>query len=99
SLERLWRLRSRRRCKKFLLARERELRRGRRTPRRRWRRTSRRRWGASMIEFCRIPAGRVLILERCPMQRANLNTDKWYRAIVGELAALVIFLAGCFPSI
>src|SRR6202453_3916900 len=37
-------------------------------------------------------------MERCLMQRANLSTDKSYRAIVGELAALVIFLAGCFPA-
>jgi Protein of unknown function (DUF2950) len=33
------------------------------------------------------------------MQRVNLNADKSYRAAVGEFAALVVFLAGCFPAI
>jgi hypothetical protein len=33
------------------------------------------------------------------MQRANLNTDKLYGATLSEFAALVIFLAGCFPAI
>jgi hypothetical protein len=32
------------------------------------------------------------------MQRTNLNIDKGYRATVRELAALAIFLAGCFPA-
>jgi hypothetical protein len=32
------------------------------------------------------------------MQRTNLNIDKGYRAMVRELAALAILLAGCFPA-
>src|SRR5271163_1225963 len=39
-----------------------------------------------------------LDMERCPMQRTNLNIDKWYRAAVREFAALAIF-AGCLPAI
>jgi hypothetical protein len=40
-----------------------------------------------------------LVMERCPMQRTNLNIDKWYRTTVREFAALAIFfLVGCFSA-
>ena len=38
-------------------------------------------------------------MKRCPMQRVNLNAGKSYGAAVGEFAALVFFVAGCFPAI
>jgi hypothetical protein len=33
------------------------------------------------------------------MRRTNLNTDKWQRATVRDIAALAIFWAACFPAI
>src|ERR1700733_6822924 len=38
-------------------------------------------------------------MERCAMQRTNLNIDKWYRTTVRDFAVLAIFfLVGCFPA-
>src|ERR1700722_13756356 len=39
-----------------------------------------------------------LDMERCAMQRKNLNIDKWSRVTLREFAALAIF-AGCFPAL
>ena len=52
-----------------------------------------------MIEFRRVPGRYGFDMERCPMQRTNLNIDKRYGATVRELAGLAIFLAGCFPAV
>jgi hypothetical protein len=40
----------------------------------------------------------MIDMERCPMQRTNLNIDKWYSATIREYAALTILLVGCFPA-
>jgi len=39
-----------------------------------------------------------LDMERCSMQRKDQNIDKWVAAMVHELAALALVLAGCFPA-
>jgi hypothetical protein len=44
------------------------------------------------------PCRQSLDVERCPMQRMNLNLHGWRRETVHEFAALAIFLAACIPA-